>query len=79
MLHVLIIVACAITVTIFIWRRNRDKGQVREASWAIVILWGAAALQIAIARHLPVSLPTDWISMLLEPIYVPIVAWLKGG
>jgi hypothetical protein len=78
MVHVLIILGCAIVATLVIWRRNSAKGQLREAGWAIVILWGAAALQIAIARHLPISLPTDWITELFEPIYVPIVAWLKG-
>ncbi|MDF2718636.1 MAG: hypothetical protein K0R28_5561 [Paenibacillus sp.] len=73
------ICGCAIGATVIIIKRNRAKKQVREAVWATLILWVAAIVQVAIALHLPISLPTDWISVLFEPIYVPIMAWLKGG
>ncbi|MDQ6420962.1 hypothetical protein RB620_16155 [Paenibacillus sp. LHD-117] len=79
MVQVLIISLFTVLATIMIWKRNLAKRQVREACWATVILWGAGALQTAIALHLPISLPTDWISITFEPIYVPIVEWIKGG
>lgn len=79
MLDELMIIGFAIGATIVILKRNLAKKQIREATWAVFILWAAAAVQAAIALHLPVSLPTDWISIVFEPIYVPIVAWIKGG
>lgn len=79
MLSVMIISASAIAATIVIWKRNKAKKHIKEAVSAIVILWGAGVIQIAVALHLPISIPTDWISAFFEPIYVPIVKWVKGG
>lgn len=79
MLEELMIIGCAIGATIIILKRNLGRKQIREAIWAVLILWVAAAMQTAISLHLPISLPTDWISIMFEPIYVPIVAWIKGG
>lgn len=73
------IVGCAIGATIVIIKRNLARKQIREAVWAVLILWLATIVQAAVALHLPISLPTDWISAVFEPIYVPIMAWLKGG
>ncbi|MHA6481377.1 hypothetical protein ACX1C1_05640 [Paenibacillus sp. strain BS8-2] len=79
MLEELLIAGLILIATIVILKRNLAKKQTKEAVWAVLILWAAGCLQAAISLHLPISLPTDWIENVTAPIYVPILAWIKGG
>lgn len=79
MVKVITVLLVASATSMIIWRRNSKKDQQKEAAAGIVILWGAVAMILAILRHVHLSPPTDWITVVMTPFYKPIVKWIKGG
>ncbi|MFD0957863.1 hypothetical protein [Paenibacillus chungangensis] len=79
MMNVLLVFICALLLSIALWWNYEQKKLIREVVWSIVLLWLAACLSMALLLHIPMVSPADWISVIVAPIYKPVIAWIKGG